>query len=168
MAASGRASADETSAAGLAGVATLRPKKPPPNTLTWDLNIDGGVGAAFESDTHLTGFGRIRGGLLLIDESDIASPSFSALGLTYEASDLSPAAFGIQVERMSLSTGLWGQLGAMLDIQPRPGFMAAVGWSLFGAEAQVRWDKAPGEGAFFAIYGKLRIPVSIIAYAMRQ
>lgn len=138
----------------------------PRQTVTWDLNLDGAIGHSFEGEGHLSGFGRVRGGLLLFNESDLQAPVFYALGLTYELSDFSPATFGLQVEAISLNSGLWLQLGAMVDVQPRPGAMAAVGFSLVGAEAQVRWSE--GEGAFFALFAKLRIPLGVIAVALKD
>ncbi len=138
----------------------------PRSTLTWDLNLEGALGKRLLDGEGLGGFGRIRGGLLYIDESDLASPSFLSLGLTYDLSDFSPGTFGLQGELMSLSSGLWGQLGVAVDTQPKPAIMGAFGFSLVGAEAQLRWDE--DEGRYFALYGKIRIPISVIARALRQ
>jgi hypothetical protein len=134
--------------------------------LTWDANVEGAVGAAFLETSHLSGFGRVRGGLLYVNESDVASPLFAALGLTYEISDRTPATFGVQGEIMSLSSGFWLQAGAMVDVQPRPGFMASAGWSLFGVEGQARWDKDYGH--FFAVYGKFRVPIGVLHFALNE
>lgn len=131
---------------------------------TWDANLDGAIGYSWQGDNHLTGFGRARAGILYVNEEDLQAPHYYSLGATYEFSDFSPATFGLQFEQMSLNSGTWFQLGALVDIQPRPGFMIAGGLSLLGVEAQVRW--ADNEGAFFAIFGKLRIPISIIAIAI--
>jgi hypothetical protein len=142
------------------------PKRPPASRWTWDLNLEGALGKRFLDDEGLGGFGRVRAGLLHIDESELSSPRLSALGLTYELSDFRPATFGLQGEFLSVGAGLWAQLGAMIDTQPRPGFMGAVGWSLFGAEAQVRWEE--DHGAVFGVYGKLRVPISVIVYALED
>jgi hypothetical protein len=141
-------------------------KKRPLRYTTWDLNLEGGAGYSWEGDNHVTGFGRIRGGLLHVNETDIQAPVFYLLGLTYEFSDFSPATFGLQGEFISLNTGAWFQAGAMIDVQPRPGFMASFGLSLIGAEAQVRWDE--NAGPFFVILGKLRLPIGIIALALKE
>ena len=131
--------------------------------LTWDLNIEGAYGRAFGDLQKPAGFGRIRGGVLRIRE-----PFFYALGATYEISPFTPATFGIQGEAMHLSTGVWLQAGAMIDIQPKPGVMASFGWSLFGAEIQYRsYDKYNLNGTV-AVYAKLRIPISIISWATRS
>lgn len=42
--------------------------------------------------------------------------------------------------------------------------MAAIGWSLFGVEAQVRTYDALGSGV--AIYAKVRIPIGVMAYTL--
>ncbi len=65
---------------------------------------------------------------------------------------------------MHLSSGFWAQVGGLLDIRPRPGFMASVGWSLFGVELQQRNDEQ--FGAVTSFYGKIRIPVRIIVKAL--
>ncbi len=124
---------------------------------TWDLNIDGAFGRFFGSEeAKWTGFGRIRGGALFIRDS-----LYSAIGATYEYSSLEKGTFGVQAELMHIEMGLWGQAGALLDVSGHPGAMAAVGWSLFGVEAQVRSYDGLGTGV--GLYVKLRIPVSIIA-----
>src|SRR2546426_330490 len=66
---------------------------------TWDLNVEGAYGRAFGNVDRMTGFGRIRGGILRVRE-----PWFFALGATYEISDLTPATFGLQGEAMHLGT----------------------------------------------------------------
>jgi hypothetical protein len=134
--------------------------------ITWDANIDGALGYSFQGDGHLSGFGRVRAGLLFVNEEDIQAPAFRAIGLTYEFSELTPITFGLQFEFLSLNSGAWFQAGAMVDIQPRPAFMLGAGLSLIGVEGQVRWSE--GEGAFFAVYGKLRIPLGIIGVALND
>jgi hypothetical protein len=123
---------------------------------TWDLNIEGAFGRYFGDSPVWTGFGRIRAGALFVRE-----PLYEALGLTYEYSSLSKGTFGIQGEILHLDMGIWGQVGALLDVSGHPGGMAAIGWSLVGVEAQYREYDGRGDG--IAIYAKLRIPVSIIA-----
>lgn len=140
------------------------PKGGPRSRWTWDLNLEGALGTRFLDGEGLGGFGRARAGILHIDESDLTSPQLLSLGLTYELSDFAPVTIGLQGELTSIGTGLWAQLGAVIDTQPRPGFVGAVGWSLFGAEAQVRWDE--DHGSVVGLYGKLRIPISVIVYAL--
>jgi hypothetical protein len=127
---------------------------------SWDLNIDGAFGRYFGETDKWTGFVRARAGVLIVRE-----PLYSALGFTYEWSPQSNATLGIQAEILHLELGVWGQLGALLDVGSgpvRPGLMGAVGWSLFGVEAQYRTYNNDGLGSGIAVYGKIRIPVSIL------
>jgi hypothetical protein len=131
---------------------------------TWDLNIDGAFGRYFGDTDRWTGFVRARGGLLIIRE-----PLYNAVGVTYEYSPESYATLGVQAEILHLELGFWGQLGGLLNLDTRnggpvrPGLMAAVGWSLFGVEAQYRTYNNEGLGSGVAIYGKVRLPISIMA-----
>lgn len=129
---------------------------------TWDLNIEGGVGSTIDPG-KVAGFGRIRGGMLAIRDNLHAS-----IGLTLEINSLAPITFGVQAELMHLEYGVWAQVGAMLDTKPRPGFQAAVGYSIVGFEMQYR-DVGPqnGSGPYqVALFGKLRIPVRHIFKAI--
>lgn len=135
--------------------------------MTWDLNVEGALGARFTDRSHVSGFGRVRGGLLFANEVDIAAPTFFMLDLSYELSDFSPATFGLQAEVLSLNSGLSLQLGALVDVQPRPGFMASLGFSVFGVEGQLRWAKDGPEGPIWAIYGKISIPIGVIRVALQ-
>ena len=129
--------------------------------ITWDLNVDGALGATLGNGSTLAGFGRVRAGVLSIHDADVL-----ALGASYEYGSLQKFTFGVQAEYINDNSGLWVQLGALLDTQPRPGAMAAVGYALFGAEVQLRSDAATG--ATVAVYGKLRIPIGFLAYELRK
>lgn len=127
---------------------------------TWDLNLEGGYGRFFSDPAKNTGFVRARGGVLFIRNS-----TYRALGITYEYSALSPAAFGVQGEVLNLELGLWTQLGGFVDVSGHFGAQLAAGWSLFGVEGQYRAVQDRGSG--FAVFGKLRLPISIIARALK-
>ena len=128
--------------------------------VTWDANLEGAYGRAFgENYARTMGFVRGRGGVLWIH-----GPWYSSAGAFYEWSNITPATFGVQIEQMHLSTGAWIQLGAGIDIEPRPMGTLSLGWSLFGVEAQYRTYGDAGEGA--AVFGKLRIPIGVIAHAL--
>lgn len=154
---------------------TPAPPNPPPpavlagnmvpreRVLTWDLNVDGAYGRLFsEPDGRWTMFGRVRAGVMYIRDS-----LYFSLGPTYEISKLQTATFGLQGEVMHIETGLWCQLGALVDVAPHPGFMAAAGWSLFGIEFQAREYDTYGIGEAPAVYGKIRIPIGVIARAFK-
>ncbi len=141
------------------------PKLRPGNftRLTWDANIEGGLGAMFLGPAKLTGFTRVRAGLLYVDEENARSPKFYALGLTYEASNFRRAssAIGLQAELMLVKPLLWAQAGVVTDFQPRPGFNLTAGWSIFGLEGQMRWDGERTQGGpVWGVFGKLRLPIS--------
>lgn len=128
----------------------------------WDANLDAGYGRAFGDDgARRNGLLRARAGVLWVHE-----PWFTAIGPTYEYSNLRAATFGLQIEQMHLTSGFWAQAGGLLDTRGRPGAMAALGVSLFGVEAQVRQHDQIGSS--FAVIGKVRIPISIIAFALGQ
>jgi hypothetical protein len=128
---------------------------------TWDLNIDGALGSTLGAEHALAGLGRIRAGALLFRDANVF-----ALGLTYEYSNLEKATWGGQVEYISDNSGLWLELGALVDMQPRLGAMTAVGYSLLGIELQLRSFEATG--TTFVAYAKLRIPIGFLAYELRQ
>jgi len=131
----------------------------------WDLNVEGAFGRAFEESARWSGFGRVRGGVTFINESDLMSPTLITLGLTYELSDLSPATVGFQGEILSIGSGMWTQIGTFVDLaQVRPGFMASMGISILGAEVQLRGDD--DQSAYWALYGKLRLPLSLIIFGL--
>ncbi len=126
---------------------------------TIDLNLEGGVGRFFGDPKATYGFGRARAGVMFA-----RWPVFTMIGATYEYNGLSPATFGVQGELLQLSAGIWGQLGATVDVHGKPGGMAALGFSVIGVEAQYRGyeDKEYG----FAVLGKLRVPVGVLLYAL--
>lgn len=136
---------------------------PRERVITWDLNVDAAYGRLFsEPDARWTAFGRVRAGVMYIHDS-----LYFSLGPTYEISKLQPATFGLQGEVMHIETGLWCQIGALVDIAPHPGFMVAAGWSLFGIEFQAREYDTYGIGEAPAVYGKIRIPIGVIARAFK-
>ncbi|RLB64150.1 MAG: hypothetical protein DRI90_05290 [Deltaproteobacteria bacterium] len=137
-----------------------------------DLNLEGALGWVPERES-ITGFGRARVGVLVFFEptDPRQSPLAISTGLTVEASDLSGATLGVQTELIHLSSGFWGQAGAMVDvIAPSPSLMLSIGWSLFGLEVQRRLydvDRNPASDELnsFGLYAKLRVPISIIMRA---
>jgi hypothetical protein len=128
---------------------------------TWDLNLEGALGSTLGSAHVLTGFGRVRAGVLALRDASVF-----ALGATYEVSNLEKATFGVQAEYINDDSGFWAQVGALLDTQPRPGAVLGIGYTLVGVELQVRsYEPA---GATFALYGTLRIPIGFLAAELRE
>lgn len=155
------AKADATTVAAPAVSAPVVPMNfslPPIREWHWDVNLDGAFGRLYPDtgSRHWTGFGRARAGVMYIHDNVHLS-----LGATYEYSDRQAATFGLQAEAMHLRVGIWAQAGLLIDTQPQPGFMAAVGWSLFGLELQGR--EYEGLGFTPALYLKLRVPFGVIA-----
>jgi hypothetical protein len=135
----------------------------------FEASLEGALGTLI-GPTELSGFGRARlGATFVVDPSDPrVSPVFITLGATYEASDLTPASVGIQAELTHLGSGFWFQGGALMDVaNPAPGFMLAVGLSVVGIEMQAREHDERDENVL-AVYGKLRLPISMIVRAVLQ
>jgi hypothetical protein len=131
-------------------------------TITWDANVEAGLGHVFASPpNHVIGFARARAGVLFVRD-----PLYTSLGLTYEYSGLSPATFGLQAEVAVLESGFWAQAGGLLDVSRHAGVMASLGWAIFGVEGEYRGADASGDA--WAVYGKLRIPISVLARAWGQ
>jgi hypothetical protein len=126
---------------------------------TIDLNLEGGVGRYFGDPKATYGFGRARAGVMFA-----RWPVFTMIGATYEYNGLSPATFGVQGELLHLSAGIWGQVGAMVDVHGKPGGMAALGFSIIGVEAQYRGYEDKDYG--FAVLGKIRVPLGVLLYAL--
>ena len=122
---------------------------------TWDLNFEGGFGHVFSSPTRGNAFVRGRAGVTFVRD-----PFYDTLGITYEYSGLSPATFGLQAEVAWLEKGFWAQAGLLYDVSSRAGLMSALGWALFGVEGEYRNAEATGNA--WAIYGKIRLPVSLL------
>ncbi|MFO0757799.1 MAG: hypothetical protein U0359_14990 [Byssovorax sp.] len=130
--------------------------------VTWDANLEGALGGMF-GPTRLIGFTRGRAGILIVDEQNKKLPRFYSLGATYEASNFRhvSTALGLQAELFLPKSYFWAQLGVSTDFQPRPGFNASAGISIFGVEGQMRWDRDRTEGELtWGVFGKIRVPVS--------
>ncbi len=137
------------------------------SSVSWDLDLQGGLGPSFEQGgPTLAGFARVRGGAIWMDATDVAAPNFYSLGFFADASNLpTQVAYGVQGEFMSLSSGVWLQAGAGIDVAAKPLFLGSVGWSIVGVEVQARWSEQ--SDVFPVVFGKLRIPIGVIALAGR-
>ncbi|HEY5372915.1 MAG TPA: hypothetical protein VIK01_04480 [Polyangiaceae bacterium] len=129
---------------------------------TWDASLDAGYGHQFGDNARGLWLGRAGAGLLFVRD-----PTFYTLGLSYEYSTLSRASLGLDAEVMQLDSGLWVQARASSDLDHgmRPGASLSLGWSLFAIEADVRSRES---GAVTALYGKLRIPLGLIGFALQR
>ncbi|HWL87434.1 MAG TPA: hypothetical protein VNO21_16635 [Polyangiaceae bacterium] len=148
-----RLSASEITAGALAAI-------PRDRGIGWDLNLEGALGGIWGEHSRITGFGRARAGLLFANE-----PIYLAIGPTYEISALSQSTFGLQGEWLSTATGMWAQIGGLVDTSGHVGGMAALGWTLAGVEFQHRGYSDLGDVS--ALYIKVRIPISILYRSLR-
>lgn len=125
-----------------------------------DLNLEGGLGQVFSDPGKLNAFGRARIGALFV-----RAPFYESIGITYEYSGVSPVTFGLQGE-FAWAGGIWGQAGALMDTSHSPvlwGGMAALGFAILGIETQLRDTET--QGATWALYGKLRLPLTLLSLA---
>jgi hypothetical protein len=128
---------------------------------TWDLNVELGYGRLFRDPAKWEGFFRGGAGVLFVRD-----PLFWVLRFTYDYSPRSNATLGTELEANWVETGLWGNLGLMKDANSRYwGGRASVGFAIFGFEGEYRGDASTQ--TYFALYGKLRIPLGIIGQALR-
>ena len=134
-----------------------------PSAMIWDLNLDGAAGRVFADPAYWGYFGRARLGVTWVRD-----PAFYSLGVTYDIGKDSYATVGVQGEAMHLSSGCWLQAGAMLDLEhrARPGGSFSLGFSVVGVELQVK--DLPDHGWTPALYGKIRIPVGLLAFALTE
>jgi hypothetical protein len=128
---------------------------------TWDLNLELGYGRIFPSPPHWEGFFRGGAGILFVRD-----PLFWVLRFTYDYSPRSNAVIGTELEANWVETGIWGNLGLMKDANSKYwGGRASVGFAIFGFEAEYRGDDTTK--TYFALYGKLRFPLGVIAQVLR-
>jgi hypothetical protein len=124
----------------------------------WDASVDIGYGKAWES---VDPWGLMAGGRL--GATWVTQPHYLTAGATvYWSQQLDPTA-GLQVEYLSDATAMWLQTGAFSEFDGDLGAMAALGWQLFAVEAQVR-NRPGDQPAHWALFGKLRVPVSWFFY----
>jgi hypothetical protein len=130
---------------------------------TWDLNLEGGLGGAFtEAGTKLSGMFRARAGVMFV-----RAPHFFTVGASYQWSNRSYATIDIQAEYMHLTSGLWLQVGPLLDLEhTRPGVMVSGGISIIGVELQQR--SFADLGVSTVVMGKIRAPLGFLFWAFRQ
>ncbi|MGH7281089.1 MAG: hypothetical protein ACRELY_06165 [Polyangiaceae bacterium] len=136
-------------------------KKMMERTTTWDLNVELGYGRVFRDPAKWEGFFRAGAGIMFVRD-----PLFEVLRFTYDYSPRSNATLGVELEADWVELGLWGQLGLMKDANsPYWGGRASLGFAIFGVEGEYRGDATTQK--YFALYGKLRIPLGIIGRALQ-
>lgn len=126
---------------------------------TWDSMVELGAGVDTEDKGRF--FARARGGVMWVRE-----PFFTSLGAMVEVGPYVPFGAGIQTEVVHLWTGLWANLGASVDLEARPAAIMGVGWSIFGAEARIQ--RLGDDESVWTLFGKLRIPVRHLVFALSR
>ena len=130
-------------------------------TTTWDLNVELGYGRVFRDPAKWEGFFRAGAGIMFVRD-----PLFEVLRFTYDYSPRSTATLGVELEADWVETGLWGQLGLMKDANsPYWGGRLSLGFAILGVEGEYRGDATAQ--TYWALYGKLRIPLGILGRAMQ-
>jgi hypothetical protein len=124
----------------------------------FDADLDGGI---FLSEGSPFG-GRLRiGGVKAVDDL------FYFAGATVGYSKLLGVAGGLEVEALSLQTGLWAQLGILASENHLAPFLkGSVGWSLVGFDLYYL-PQALNEESWMAML-KLRVPLSLIGLALTR
>ena len=136
-------------------------KKMMERATTWDLNVELGYGRVFRDPAKWEGFFRAGAGIMFVRD-----PLFEVLRFTYDYSPRSTATLGVELEADWVETGLWGQLGLMKDANsPYWGGRLSLGFAILGIEGEYRGDATAQ--TYWALYGKLRVPLGILGRAMQ-
>ncbi len=138
--------------------------------LRFDVNVEGGAGSR-TSVASVLGLGRLRLGLLAMIEPTTpdASPLYVAIGPVFQANGVATASLGLEAELTHVTSGLWYQGTALVDLgTTEPAWAASIGWSIFGValERHVE-DDGSGPHAVTAVFGKLRAPLGIAWHSFR-
>ncbi len=128
-------------------------------TWWWNVYASGGVGGALDGHHDALFFGRF-GPAIGFGDGDWAW----MLQLDYDVSAQSQAAFDSGL--WAIYDGvLWVQAGGLVDLDAghvHAGARLALGWTLFGVEAQARrYDPSTQLGDVFALYGTITVPYGL-------
>ena len=126
----------------------------------WDLEIEGGYGLHSRRDVDNPWMGRIRAGVL-----EIQDPWFASLGLGFELGGLTGMGAGIHGVLSHYTTGMWAQGFANLSFERNAVVGAAVGWSVLGIEMQVDPD---GHDTNVLALLRIRMPIAILVYGLTK
>jgi len=124
--------------------------------VSWDFELELGVGFAVQGDLDDELLGRARGGVLFIQE-----PFFLSVGVTGEVGGLAGYGVGLQGDLIHLWGGYTFQVGAEYAEGGAWIVHAGLGYAILSAEWQHDFD-TDADALFF----KLRIPIGIVFYGM--
>ena len=125
-----------------------------------DVNIDLALGQSAKEEGAWAGFGRLRLGVTRVFE-----PLYLSLGAIGDLNSARDPSFGVQLEALEMISGVQVQLGSSLDTRLTPAALFGLGWEIFGAEGQILFEEDQTQYLFF---GKIRVPLSLIYYALTR
>ena len=128
-----------------------------------DLNYEFGLGLFGRGTEHIS-YSRFRvGGTRFLEPKAF---TLGAIGEIEHTKRGIPAAFGLQLEHLSMRTSAWVQLGSLIETSGKYRFTGGVGWQIFGADFQYR--PAASKGEDWSVSGKVRVPINWIVRAIRK
>lgn len=123
--------------------------------VSWDAQLEGGLGIALRNDLPHSWFGRARVGMLVVHE-----PLIFAFGPTVEVGGLIGLGVGGQVDLIHLATGMSLEAGGAAAASDELVTHLSLGYSIFGLEWQHRFARQSADALMF----RLRVPVGVIAF----
>lgn len=119
---------------------------------TWDLNLDFGVGNQ-AGDWGVTGSARTG-------VTYSFKPTALSAGVIGELGTLNRPAVGLELEALSLSRGVFAQLGGLVNVRGDPTATLSVGFYTWAVEVQYQPTPDYGRDSRWVIMGQLNLPVS--------
>ena len=154
-------SSQRQASSGASTAVAVAPGQLTPSKTLFDLDLNVGYGRPLTDPVLWLPKSRLRVGALFARD-----PRLFMVGGTVAWTQDQPVALGMELEALHLETGLWGQLGGSMDLSAHPGVSLAVGWSLLGAEWQLRsWDD---RGVASALFFNVRLPVGVILWGAQM
>jgi len=126
--------------------------------ISWDLELEGGVVAYGDPGVRYRGMGRIRAGVLLIDE-----PHYLSLGAAFEGWG-QVEAFTLETVYSHILSGLWAEAGLGVTLEKEFTLHVSAGWSVVGVEFQKNFGDGPRDN--LAVITKIRIPIGILVFGL--
>jgi len=125
--------------------------------VSWDASF--ALGYRFSGGKSM--FTRARTGILIVRE-----PVFLSLGPFFDVHFSENHQFGLQGEFMHLWSGTWAQAGIFKELEGDAGFLASIGWSVFGVEYQNKFSSTTEDNWNLAL--KIRIPIGVYAFGTQN
>lgn len=127
--------------------------------VSWDAQLEGGLGIALRNHLPHAWLGRARVGMLVMHE-----PLIFAFGPTVELGGLTGLGVGGQVDLIHLATGMSLEAGGAAAASDELVTHLTLGYAIFGLEWQHRFARQSADALMF----RLRVPVGVIAFLWRH